>query len=51
MIEEEDQQIVAYMLSMCERGFVLVPFVLKLKVFEITKHKVMRLKYGTLGDG
>jgi hypothetical protein len=36
---EEDNQIVEYLVNMCERGLGLIPIALKLKVYEVTKNR------------
>ena len=47
----EEELIVAYLHSMCERGLGLSPIALKMKVFEITKDRVTPFKNGIPGDG
>jgi hypothetical protein len=47
----EEAQLVEYLLSMCERGLGLTPSALKMKVYEITKHRSTPFKNGISGDG
>jgi hypothetical protein len=47
----EEAQFVEYLLSMCERGLGLTPSALKMKDYEITKHRSTPFKNGIPGDG
>jgi hypothetical protein len=47
---EEEKQIVEYLVGMCERGLGLSPIALKMKVFEITKHRDTPFKNGIPKD-
>ena len=48
---EEENQLVQYLIEMCNRGLGLSPTQLKMKVYEITKDKWTPFKNGILGDG
>jgi hypothetical protein len=45
------EQIVEYLVRMCEGGLGLSPIALKMKVYEITKDRETPFKNGILGDG
>jgi hypothetical protein len=47
---EEEEQIVEYLVEMCERELGLSPIALKMKVFEITKHRDTPFKNGIPKD-
>jgi hypothetical protein len=47
---EEEEQIVEYLVRMCERGVRLIPIVLKMKVYEISKYRCIPFKNGIPGD-
>jgi hypothetical protein len=48
---EEENQIVEYLVNICERELGLTSFALKLKVYEVTKNRNNPFKNGILGDG
>jgi hypothetical protein len=48
---EEENQLVEYLIEMCNRGFGLSPIQLKMKVYEITKDRWTPFKNGILGGG
>jgi hypothetical protein len=48
---EEENQIVEYLVRMCERGLGVTPLALKLKVYDITKNRDIPFKNGLPGDG
>jgi hypothetical protein len=48
---EEEEQIVEYLVIMYEMGLELIPIALKMKVYEITRHRSIPFKNGILGDG
>jgi ADP-heptose:LPS heptosyltransferase len=48
---EEEEQIVECLVRMCKGGLGLTPIALKMKVYEITKHRETLFKNGISGDG
>jgi hypothetical protein len=48
---EEEEQIVQYLIDMCDRGYGLSPTQLKMKVYEITKNRWTPFKNGIPGGG
>jgi hypothetical protein len=48
---EEENQIVEYLVKMCERRLGLSPIALKMKVYDISKNMDIPLKNGIPGDG
>jgi hypothetical protein len=48
---EEEEQIVEYLVKMYERGLGLSPIALKMKVYEIMRHRSTPFKNGIPGDG
>jgi hypothetical protein len=48
---EEEEQIVKYLIDMCDRGYGLSLTRLKMKVYEITKNRWTPFKNGILGGG
>jgi hypothetical protein len=48
---EEENQLVEYLIEMCNRGLGLSPIQLKMKVCEITKNRWTPFKNGILGGG
>jgi hypothetical protein len=43
---KEEEQIVEYLVRMCERGLGLSPIALKIKVYEVTRHRSTPFKNG-----
>jgi hypothetical protein len=48
---EEEEQIVKYLIDMCDRDYGLSPTQLKMKVYEITKNRWTPFKHGIHGSG
>jgi hypothetical protein len=48
---EEEEQIVEYLVRMCERGLGLIPIAFKMKVYKITRHRSIPFKNGIPRDG
>jgi hypothetical protein len=48
---EEENQIMEYLVKMCEKGLGLSPIALKMKVYDITKDRDIPFKNGIPGDG
>jgi hypothetical protein len=48
---EKEDQIVEYLVRMCERGLGLMPIALKMKVYEITRHRSTPFKNQIPGYG
>lgn len=48
---EEEDEIVQYLIRMCDLGFGITPSALKMKVFEITQHRWTPFRDGIPGDG
>jgi hypothetical protein len=44
LIVEEEEQIVKYLIDMCDMGYGLSPTHLKMKVYEITKNRLIPFK-------
>ena len=51
LTQEEEAQLVQYLIAMCDRGYGLSPSALKMKVYEITKTKSTPFKDGIPGAG
>ena len=47
----EEEELVAYLIQMCDRGFGLSPTALRMKVYEITQSRWTPFRNGILGNG